>query len=102
MALHTVHYSPWWPSNQKFWGKPEKNLNENKGLDCTIDGFLLLILHYSKIIGSLLFLPMPLAVAWVNRWTFLLLLHTSNFFPLLGTENSVGGMGPSLSMQSCL
>ena len=44
----TVHYYPQWPSNQKFVGSPEKILNnENRGPDCTIDGFLLLILHDS-------------------------------------------------------
>ena len=37
------------------------------------------------------FLPMPPCGAWVFRWTFslLLLLPTSNFLFLLGTENAV-------------
>ena len=48
---------------------------------------------------------MPLVVAWVNKWTFfllllLLLLHTGNIYVfLLDTENAVG---PSLSNNGSL
>ena len=57
------------------------------------------------------FLPMPLAGAWVNRWTFSSLPpplpHLQSFVSLryrtflLGTENAMGGMGLWLSMPSC-
>ena len=39
------------------------------------------------------FLPMPLAESWSSDGLFLLLLHTSNFLFLLGTENALGGHG---------
>ena len=69
------------------------------------------------ILFFITFLPMPLAGAWVNRWTFSslpppLLLpplpHLQSFVYLryrtflLGTENAMGGMGLWLSMPSCL
>ena len=61
-----------------------------------------------------LFLPMPLVGAWVNRWQVSPLLpplplpHLQIFVSLryrtflLGTENVVGGMGLWLSMPFCL
>ena len=74
---------------------------------------------YGKVYGSfewtdvmLIFLPMPLAVAWVFTWTFILLLvfflllfllHTSKFCVSLRYRKRCGGrgMGPLLSMRSC-
>ena len=94
-------------------GSPEKIINnENKGSDCTIDGFLLLILHDSKKL--LVFLPTPPPRgAWVFRWTFFLpllppLSHLQSFVSLryrtflLGTENAVGGGRGSLAVYAIL
>ena len=62
-----------------------------------------------KVSGSLtLFLPTPLAGAWVNRWTFFPLpSHLQRFVSvrdrtfLLGTENAMGGCG-SLAVYAIL
>ena len=50
-----------------------------------------------------IFLPMPLAVAWVFRWTFFPSPSSppSNFVFLLVTENAVGGRG-SLAVYAIL
>ena len=90
------------------------NLSTITGGNCAILCYTVLycgpwgLCHY-----RLLFLPTPLAVAWVFRLTFfplllllcllllLLLLPTSNFLFILGTENAVGGVGPWLCMPSC-
>ena len=47
------------------------------------------------MIGKFLFLPRPLAVMWVNRWTFSSPSLSSlpshhQLFVFLGTENTVG------------
>ena len=51
-----------------------------------------------------LFLPMPQHGSTDRHFHHLLLLillHTSNFLFLLGTDHVMGGMAPSLSMRSC-
>ena len=70
----------------------------------------ILIIHVTYQTWSI-FLPTPLAGAWVNRWTFspppLLLSHLQIFVSLryrtfmLGTENAVGGHG-SLTVYAIL
>ena len=76
-----------------------RNQNHRKQLFCLIMSCLFCPVHsiLSCPVPSSLFLPVflptPLAAVWVFRLTFfllLLLLHTTNFLFLLGTENAVG------------